>query len=55
MSVPTVLEKILARKAEEVADWQLAFRFLNGRQYRLSRIAKCNRLQLAYAEVDLAA
>ena len=42
-------------KAEEAADWQLAIRFLGGRQFRLSRIAKCNRLQLASAEVDLAA
>lgn len=42
-------------KAEEAADWQLAFRFLGGRHFRLSRIAKCNRLQLASAEVDLAA
>ncbi|TFI46149.1 hypothetical protein E4O93_19380 [Diaphorobacter sp. DS2] len=42
-------------KAEEASDWQLAFRFLSGRQFQLSRNAKCNRLQLASAEVDLAA
>lgn len=42
-------------KAEEAADWQLAFRFLSGRQFRLAQIAKCNCLQFGLAAVDPAA
>lgn len=58
-STPCPVGKVLAEapqmvKAEDAANWRLAFRFTGKGQLLLSRIAECNRLQFVPAEADWA-